>query len=250
MSPKNVLLTGPPGCGKTTVVRRVVQALDGLRLAGFYTQEVRERGQRVGFEIVGRAGQRCLLAHVDWRSHLRVGRYGVEPDRLEPVIEAELSQSPGDVDVYVLDEIGKMECLCPFFVEAVRRVLDGPAPVLTTIAQKGGGFIAEAKARPDVQLVAVDPANRDDLPDQLANVLHHKGAGMSEGRGTMQTIDREQVAADWAVRGFSCELWVDPPGQRWEDFTHAADELTRISQMTRSFRHGVCAFSPGAGLVE
>ena len=75
-SPTNVLLTGPPGCGKTTVVRRVVRALGGLRLAGFYTQEVRERGQRVGFEIVGLGGQRCLLVDVDWHSQLPVGRYG------------------------------------------------------------------------------------------------------------------------------------------------------------------------------
>jgi hypothetical protein len=37
---------------------------------------------------------------------------------------------------------------------------------------------------------------------------------MSEGRGMMKTIDRERVAADWAARGFSCELWVDPPVQR------------------------------------
>jgi nucleoside-triphosphatase len=170
-----VLLTGPPGCGKTTVVRRVVQALAGLRLAGFYTQEVRERGQRVGFEIVGLGGQRCLLARVDWRSQLRVGRYGVEPARLEPVIEVELSQSPGEVDGYVIDEIGKMECLCPAFVEAVRRALDSPAPVLATVALKGGGLIAEVKARPDVRLVTVDPANRDDLPDQLGSVLQAKG---------------------------------------------------------------------------
>ena len=133
-SPKNVLLTGPPGCGKTAVVRRVAQALRGLRLAGFYSQEVRERGQRVGFEIVGLGGQRCLLAHVDWHSQLRVGRYGVESARLEPIIQAELSLSPGEVDVYVIDEIGKMECLCPCFVEAVRGVLDGPTPVLATVA--------------------------------------------------------------------------------------------------------------------
>ena len=174
-SPKNVLLTGPPGCGKTAVVRRVAQALRGLRLAGFYTQEVRERGQRVGFEIVGLGGQRCLLAHVDWHAHLRVGRYGVEPAGLERIVQAELGQPSGAVDVYVIDEIGKMECLCPSFVEAVRGVLDRPAPVLATIALKGGGPIAAVKARPDVRLVPVDPGNRDGLPDQLASVLRGKG---------------------------------------------------------------------------
>jgi nucleoside-triphosphatase len=98
-SPRNVLLTGPPGCGKTTVVRRVAQALGGLRRAGFYSQEVRERGQRAGFEIVGLGGQRCLLAYGDGHSQLRVGRYGVEPARPGPIIQAQLGQSPGEVAV-------------------------------------------------------------------------------------------------------------------------------------------------------
>lgn len=40
--------------------------------------------------------------------------------------------------------------------------------------------------------------------------------------------DREQVAADWAARGFSCDLWIDPPGQRWEDFTHDTDEIVIV----------------------
>jgi nucleoside-triphosphatase len=172
---KNVLLTGPPGCGKTTVMRRVVESLRGLRLAGFYTQEVRERGRRVGFEILGLGGQRSLLAHGEWPSHLRVGRYGVEPTRLDPIIETELKQSSGEVDVYVIDEMGKMECLSPRFVEAGRRVLDGPVPVLATIALRGGGFVAEVKARPDVHLVMVDPGNRDGLPDQLADRLRGTG---------------------------------------------------------------------------
>jgi len=136
-SPRNVLLTGPPGWRKTTVVRRVVQALGDLRLAGFYTQEVRERGQRVGFEIIGLGGQRSLLAHVDWRSHLRVGRYGVEPDRLVPVIEAELGQPPDKVDVHVIDEIGKLELYCPAFVERVPLLLSGPTPVVATVALRG-----------------------------------------------------------------------------------------------------------------
>jgi quercetin dioxygenase-like cupin family protein len=44
----------------------------------------------------------------------------------------------------------------------------------------------------------------------------------------MASIDREQVASDWAERGFSCDLWTDPPGRRWEDFTHATDELVLV----------------------
>ena len=40
--------------------------------------------------------------------------------------------------------------------------------------------------------------------------------------------DRTQIAADWASRGFSCDLWTDPPGQRWEGFRHATDELITV----------------------
>ena len=41
-------------------------------------------------------------------------------------------------------------------------------------------------------------------------------------------INQQDVARDWAARGFSCALWVDPPGQRWEDFVHGADELVLV----------------------
>src|SRR5262249_24678581 len=149
--------------------------------------------------------------------------------------EAELGPSPGEVDVYIIDEIGKMECLSPAFVRAVRRVLDGTVPVLATVALKGGGFIGEVKARTDVGLVEVSPANRDGLPAQVATGLGSKGEGVSEGRGTMLTVDREQVAAAWAARGFSCDVWVDPPGWRWEEFTHATDELVLVLEGAMEF---------------
>ena len=41
-------------------------------------------------------------------------------------------------------------------------------------------------------------------------------------------LDRNQIASTWAVRGFICDLWTDPPGQRWENFTHATDELVTV----------------------
>src|SRR5262249_34935162 len=112
-----LLLTGPPACGKTTVVLRLVERLSELRLAGFYTQELRERGSRVGFEAVGiSSGRRAILAHVRSKSRFRVGRYGVEPAALVPLVATELGKSEG-VDLFVIDEIGKMELFCPEFVD-------------------------------------------------------------------------------------------------------------------------------------
>lgn len=46
---------------------------------------------------------------------------------------------------------------------------------------------------------------------------------------------RDQIAAAWAARGFSCELWADPPGQHWENFTHATDELVLVLEGDMEF---------------
>ena len=41
-------------------------------------------------------------------------------------------------------------------------------------------------------------------------------------------FDRAQVEKDWHSRGFSCGLWVDQPGQVWEDYVHSMDELLMV----------------------
>jgi quercetin dioxygenase-like cupin family protein len=51
----------------------------------------------------------------------------------------------------------------------------------------------------------------------------------------MASINREQVAVDWAKRGFSCDLWIDPPGQRLDDFTHPTDELVIVLEGKMEF---------------
>jgi nucleoside-triphosphatase len=150
------------------VLERTWDLLRNLRLAGFLTVELREHGERVGFEAVGLGGRRAILAHVRFRSPVSVGRYGVEPDRLVPLIDEELVRPPGTVDAFLIDEIGKMECLCPQFVATMGSLLTQPIPVISTVALRGGGFIAEVKNRPDVQIVEVTQANRQALPGQIA----------------------------------------------------------------------------------
>jgi nucleoside-triphosphatase len=84
------------------------------------------------------------------------------------MIEEELNRPLGTVDAYLIDEIGKMECHGPQFIDGVCRSLEGPVPVVATIALRVGGFIAEVKKRPNVQIVEVTRGNRQALPRQIA----------------------------------------------------------------------------------
>jgi len=168
---RHILLTGRPGCGKTTVVQKTLELLGGVRAAGFYTVELREGGRRIGFDAVGLGGRRVPLARVGADSAARVGRYGVLVQRFEELLADELQRAGAEVDLFVVDEIGKMECFSERFVKLVSGVLDGPRPLLGTIAARGGGFIAEVKARPDVKLMHVTASNRAGLPQQLAELL-------------------------------------------------------------------------------
>jgi len=160
------LITGRPGVGKTSAIRKVAGSRSDLHLCGFYTEEIREAGERRGFRLVTLDGQERVMAHVAFRGPHRVGKYGVDVALVDEVADSVLAASPA-ADLYLVDEIGKMECLSSRFVGAMRALLDSTRPVLATVAQRGGGFIAEVKHREDVLLWEVTLGNRDEMPDRL-----------------------------------------------------------------------------------
>lgn len=60
-------------------------------------------------------------------------------------------------------------------VRAAGRALSGPVPVLGTVALRGGGFIAEAKRLPGVEVIPLSRENRDGLPGEIAARLSGQG---------------------------------------------------------------------------
>jgi nucleoside-triphosphatase len=161
---RRILLTGRPGCGKTTLIKRVVKEL-ALRAGGFYTEEIRERGQRLGFKIVTLAGKEAALAHVDFNTPQHVGKYGLDLSGLETIGVAALRKAIMERQLVIIDEIGPMEIRSHIFCEAVNEVLDSSdAPgILGTITARSFPFTNAIKKRHDVTLIEVRPNNREQL---------------------------------------------------------------------------------------
>ena len=167
-----LLLTGAPGVGKTTVIRRVAAQLEMRQLRGFYTEEIREGGERRGFRLLGFQGQERVIAHTGFPKRHRVGKYGVDVAAMDEAA-ALLAPDPA-AKAYLVDEIGKMECLSERFVSAMRVLLAGRTPVVATVGLRGTGFIAEAKSVPEGLLWQVTRADRDEMPARVASWLTEK----------------------------------------------------------------------------
>jgi len=173
MTCNNILFTGPPGCGKTTLIKRIVQELQ-TPSTGFFTQEIREKGKRVGFTINTLAGKEALLAHINVSGQYRVGRYGVVIESIDSVaVPSMIPKTPNES--VVVDEIGKMECFSSLLRKTVLDVLDMPNVVIGTISLRGGQFIKEIKDHSDVLVIEMSEMNRDELPNTYGNLLEQSG---------------------------------------------------------------------------
>lgn len=159
---KNILLTGPPRIGKTTIVRAVISELDD-KCAGFCTEEIKRSDERVGFKLLTIANKSCVLSHKEIRGHYHVGKYGVDLDCVEEVGVPAIKQGIKAGKVIVIDEIGKMEILSRRFKLAVLDALDSNSPVIGTMLFKRHPFCEKIKARKDVEVFEVTEENRGEL---------------------------------------------------------------------------------------
>ena len=170
---RNLLITGFPGLGKTTLIEKLSEALTYLHPVGFYTEEIREGGERKGFELVNLEGKRGVLSHVDIKSPYRVGQYKVDISGFEDFLDGISFFDPSS-GLIMIDEIGKMECLSDKFKKILIEILDSEKWVIATIALKGSGLITEVKQRQDVKLFEITKGNRNSLLSEILGEINPK----------------------------------------------------------------------------
>jgi nucleoside-triphosphatase len=167
------LLTGRPGTGKTSLIKQAVAELKG-KAGGFYTEEIRSRGTRLGFKLITLDGEEAILAHVDLSSRYRVSKYRVDIESLEQVGVTALRRAATQANLVIIDEIGKMELFSPNFRETVLEIIKSGKKVLGTIMLSPNPWADAIKHQPQVKLVEVTRANYQQVLSDLRDWLRGK----------------------------------------------------------------------------
>lgn len=164
---KNLLISGLPRCGKTTLVKQISDAQSlSDRIKGFITEEIREKGERVGFKIISLPErEEGFLARKGFSSPYWVGAYGVNIAHLEKIGVASIERGLTSGKIILIDEIGKMELFSEKFKKILVEALNSPQKVLATIMERRHEFADKIKERKDVRLVFLNREN-------FQNVFH------------------------------------------------------------------------------
>lgn len=156
------LLTGPPGAGKTSLIKQVVAEYHG-KACGFYTEEIRVQGNRAGFRLVTLDGKEAILSHIDFASPYRVGKYGVNVAGLEQVGVSALLQGTPECELVVVDEIGRMELFSLAFRDAILQTIASGKRMLGTVMLHHHAWSDLIKCRPEVSLIMLSRQNRQQV---------------------------------------------------------------------------------------
>ncbi|MBD3209790.1 DUF2478 domain-containing protein [Candidatus Micrarchaeota archaeon] len=132
--PQNFFVTGKPNAGKTTLLKRLIEYLEDreFKVGGFISPEERHHGTRTAFHIVDiESGKERLLASVEG-SGPKVSKYHVNLLSFEKTVLPAMKKVD-KYDVFVIDQIGRMEMKSKKFRRELDNVLDSDTPLIVSL---------------------------------------------------------------------------------------------------------------------
>ncbi len=167
---KNVLVSGPPGAGKTTLIKEVLKELK-LDGGGFYTSEIREQNKRLGFKIITLDGKEGILAHRNIKTPYRVSKYSVNIKDLEEIGVKSILNALKENKIVVIDEIGKAEMFSDKFRKAVEVALNSKNKVFGTIKMTSDSFTDKIRRRKDTEVFYLTRENWQEVKAKIKEFI-------------------------------------------------------------------------------
>lgn len=173
-------ITGMPNVGKTETLLKIIESLEkhGYVVGGMLTEPIVKKKQRIGFYAVDwQTKEKEVFAHIDFEAKEKVGEYGVDTAALDrvgvPAIEKAIMDE--NVNIIVIDEIGKMEMLSEAFCKMVTEALDSDKPIMVTLHKKSRTpLLQDVRRRDDIRILEVTPVNRNLLPYKIEKIMEEK----------------------------------------------------------------------------
>ena len=166
----NILITGLPEAGKTTLIKRLCIIFKEFNPVGFVTNEIMEDGVISGLEVNNLFGDNRIFAHTKLKSKVSVGKFKIDIKGFDIFLDQTFSREKKS-SLYFIDEIGKAACESKKFGKIIMTLLDAKKPVIAAISDKGTGLISDIKKREDVKIVEVTEQNREIRLKELTMII-------------------------------------------------------------------------------
>ncbi len=173
-------ITGMPSVGKTQTLIKIIEKIEksGYKIDGMITGPAIENKKEVGVYVEDwQTKEKGVFAHLDFDTKDKVGKYGVDVKVLEEIgVKAvERAINDDEVDVIIIDEIGKMEMLSEKFCETVIEALDSDKPIMVTLHKKSRTpLLQDIRRRDDIRILEVTAVNRNLLPYKIEKIMAEK----------------------------------------------------------------------------
>ncbi|MEG0751221.1 MAG: nucleoside-triphosphatase [Oscillospiraceae bacterium] len=164
----HIFLNAAPGLGKSTVINRVLEAVDGARAGGFrsYFGADRASAKRQLYLSAANVPPEFDEKHAVARFYT-YGTFSAIPGRFDALASELIGESCAHSSIVIMDECSYLESDALIWRREIMRALDGDVPILGVVRLFDRCWTHDIVHHPNVQMVKITQSNRDAIAVEL-----------------------------------------------------------------------------------